>query len=86
MLAGLEAVDYLTVFDEATPLELVHAVRPDVLVKGADYGREDVIGRIRGVDGGRVHLAGLHGALDDAAAAAAGEPGRVSTRSSRYGR
>src|SRR5262249_55505156 len=37
VLAALEAVDYLTVFDESTPLELIRAVRPDVLVKGADY-------------------------------------------------
>ena len=40
----LEAVDYLNVFDEATPLELIRAVRPDVLVKGADYSREQVVG------------------------------------------
>ena len=60
VLAGLEAVDYLTVFDEATPLELIHAVRPDVLVKGADYGREDVVGAdFVESYGGRVHLAGL---------------------------
>src|SRR5581483_7486161 len=37
VLAAREAVDYLTVFDEPTPLELIRAVRPDVLVKGADY-------------------------------------------------
>ena len=50
VLAGLEAVDYLTVFDEPTPLELIQALRPDVLVKGADYRREDVVGaRFRGV-------------------------------------
>ncbi len=60
MLAGLEAVDYLTVFDEPTPLELIQALRPDVLVKGADYRREDVIGaEFVEACGGRVHLAGL---------------------------
>ncbi len=37
VLAALEAVDYLVIFDEATPLELIHVLRPDVLVKGADY-------------------------------------------------
>src|SRR5262249_7596208 len=36
VLAGLQAVDYLNVFDEPTPLALIEAVRPDVLVKGAD--------------------------------------------------
>ena len=60
VLAGLEAVDYLTVFDEPTPLELIQALRPDVLVKGADYRREDVIGaEFVESCGGRVHLAGL---------------------------
>jgi D-beta-D-heptose 7-phosphate kinase / D-beta-D-heptose 1-phosphate adenosyltransferase len=60
VLAALEAVDYLTVFDEATPLELVRALRPDVLVKGADYRREEVVGAdFVESYGGRVHLAGL---------------------------
>jgi D-beta-D-heptose 7-phosphate kinase/D-beta-D-heptose 1-phosphate adenosyltransferase len=60
VLAGLEAVDYVTAFDEATPLELIHALRPDVLVKGADYRREDVIGAdFVESYGGRIHLAGL---------------------------
>jgi D-beta-D-heptose 7-phosphate kinase/D-beta-D-heptose 1-phosphate adenosyltransferase len=60
VLAALEAVNYLTVFDESTPLELVHELRPDVLVKGADYRREDVVGAdFVESYGGRVHLAGL---------------------------
>ncbi len=60
MLAALEAVDYVTVFDEATPLELVRALRPDVLVKGADYRREEVVGAdFVESYGGRLHLAGL---------------------------
>ena len=60
VLAALEAVDYLTVFDEETPLELIHNLRPDVLVKGADYRREDVVGAdFVESYGGRVHLAGL---------------------------
>jgi D-beta-D-heptose 7-phosphate kinase/D-beta-D-heptose 1-phosphate adenosyltransferase len=60
VLAALEAVDYLTVFEESTPLELVHALRPDVLVKGADYRRADVVGAdFVESYGGRVHLAGL---------------------------
>src|SRR5262249_12236332 len=33
VVAGLQAVDYLTIFDEATPLSLIHRIRPDVLVK-----------------------------------------------------
>ena len=74
VLAALEAVDYLTVFDEATPLELIQAVRPDVLVKGADYRREDVVGAgFRGVvRRPRPPRRAARGPLDDAAAAAAG--------------
>src|SRR5256886_11310614 len=60
VLAGLEAVDYLTVFDEATPLELIQALRPDVLVKGADYHPDEVVGAdLVASYGGRVYLAPL---------------------------
>jgi D-beta-D-heptose 7-phosphate kinase/D-beta-D-heptose 1-phosphate adenosyltransferase len=60
VLAGLAAVDYLTVFDESTPLELIRELRPDVLVKGADYRREEVAGAdFVESYGGRVHLAAL---------------------------
>ncbi len=44
VLAALEAVDLVVVFEEETPLALIERVRPAVLVKGADYRREDVIG------------------------------------------
>jgi D-beta-D-heptose 7-phosphate kinase/D-beta-D-heptose 1-phosphate adenosyltransferase len=44
VLAALEAVDLVVVFDEDTPLELIKRVCPAVLVKGADYKREDVVG------------------------------------------
>jgi D-beta-D-heptose 7-phosphate kinase/D-beta-D-heptose 1-phosphate adenosyltransferase len=61
VLAGLEAVDYLTVFDEPTPLELIQALRPDVLVKGADYRPDQVVGAdFVESYGGRLHLAALH--------------------------
>jgi D-beta-D-heptose 7-phosphate kinase/D-beta-D-heptose 1-phosphate adenosyltransferase len=60
VLAGLEAVDYLTVFEDATPLALIRAVRPEVLVKGADYQRSEVIGAdFVESYGGRLHLARL---------------------------
>ncbi len=45
VLAALEAVDLVVVFAEDTPLELIRQVRPTVLVKGADYKREEVVGR-----------------------------------------
>jgi len=44
VLAALEAVDLVVVFDDDTPIELIKRVRPAVLVKGADYKREDVVG------------------------------------------
>src|SRR5258708_36455891 len=44
VLAALQAVDYITVFDAATPLELIQTLRPDVLVKGADYRKDEVVG------------------------------------------
>ncbi|MFL5331112.1 MAG: D-glycero-beta-D-manno-heptose 1-phosphate adenylyltransferase [Gemmataceae bacterium] len=60
VLAGLQAVDFVTVFDTATPEELINQLRPDVLVKGADYRRETVVGaEFVESYGGRVHLADL---------------------------
>lgn len=44
VLAALEAVDLVTLFAEDTPLELIERVRPDVLVKGGDYARQQVVG------------------------------------------
>ena len=57
ILSGLGCVDFITVFDEATPLELISLLRPHVLVKGGDWTAEEVVGRevVEGV-GGRVVL------------------------------
>ena len=44
ILAALAAVDCVVVFDEPTPLELIQALAPDVLVKGADYSRDHIVG------------------------------------------
>src|SRR5690606_29280403 len=44
VLAALEAVDLVVIFDEDTPLELIEAIRPSVLVKGSDYRPEQVVG------------------------------------------
>lgn len=58
VLAGLQAVDYVAIFAETTPLRLIETIRPDVLVKGADYRRENVVGAdFVESYGGRVHLA-----------------------------
>jgi D-beta-D-heptose 7-phosphate kinase/D-beta-D-heptose 1-phosphate adenosyltransferase len=45
LLAGLEMVDFVCMFDEDTPLEAILKVRPDVLVKGADWGLDGIVGR-----------------------------------------
>jgi rfaE bifunctional protein nucleotidyltransferase chain/domain len=44
LLAALEAVNCVVLFDEPTPLELITALEPDVLVKGADYARNQIVG------------------------------------------
>jgi D-beta-D-heptose 7-phosphate kinase/D-beta-D-heptose 1-phosphate adenosyltransferase len=44
VVAGLAAVDCVVLFDEDTPLELIRALEPDVLVKGADYERDRIVG------------------------------------------
>jgi D-beta-D-heptose 7-phosphate kinase/D-beta-D-heptose 1-phosphate adenosyltransferase len=60
ILAALAAVDAVVVFDESTPLRLIEAIRPDVLVKGGDYTEDKVVGaaEVRGW-GGRVELVPL---------------------------
>lgn len=44
ILAGLECIDAIILFDEDTPYELIKFVQPDVLVKGDDYKAEDIVG------------------------------------------
>jgi D-glycero-beta-D-manno-heptose 1-phosphate adenylyltransferase len=44
LMAALEFVDLVTLFDEPTPLELIRAVQPDVLVKGDDYTIDTIVG------------------------------------------
>lgn len=44
VLAGLSSVDYVVVFSEKTPYNLIKAVKPDVLVKGGDWKKEEIIG------------------------------------------
>lgn len=59
MLAALECVDHVLIFDDETPRELLRCLHPDVLVKGGTYRREDVIGReVVESYGGRVAVTG----------------------------
>ena len=45
VLLALEGVDAVTVFDEETPAEIIKRIEPDVLVKGADWGPDNIVGR-----------------------------------------
>ena len=57
VLAALNCVDYVVIFEEDTPLELIRALQPEILVKGGDYAPEEVVGReiVEG-SGGRVEI------------------------------
>ncbi|MEZ4720384.1 MAG: D-glycero-beta-D-manno-heptose 1-phosphate adenylyltransferase [Flavobacteriales bacterium] len=44
VLAGLESVDLVVIFDEPTPLQIISVLLPDVLVKGGDYEIKDIVG------------------------------------------
>lgn len=44
ILASLSFIDYIVLFDEETPYNLIKLVQPDILVKGADYKPEDIVG------------------------------------------
>jgi D-beta-D-heptose 7-phosphate kinase/D-beta-D-heptose 1-phosphate adenosyltransferase len=55
VLAGLEAVDAVVVFDQDTPFELVQRLQPDVIVKGGDYSPDTIVGAdLVAARGGRV--------------------------------
>jgi len=60
VVAALESVDAVCVFEEDTPLELIRALLPSVLVKGGDYTAETVVGRdVVEAAGGRIELVPL---------------------------
>ena len=60
VLASLETVDLVVIFSEDTPLSLIETLRPDCLVKGADYAVDEVVGGdVVSAYGGRVVLADL---------------------------
>jgi D-beta-D-heptose 7-phosphate kinase/D-beta-D-heptose 1-phosphate adenosyltransferase len=60
VLSELQSVDYVVIFDADTPMEVIRAVRPDVLIKGADYKKSQVVGGefVESI-GGRVALVPL---------------------------
>jgi D-beta-D-heptose 7-phosphate kinase/D-beta-D-heptose 1-phosphate adenosyltransferase len=60
VLSALAAVDLVTPFEDETPLELIRAARPDLLVKGGDYAPEAIVGRDLVLSwGGEVRVADL---------------------------
>ncbi len=58
ILAGLESVTFVTVFDEPAPLRLIKSILPDVLVKGGDWELDEIVGReeVEGAGGQVVSL------------------------------
>jgi D-beta-D-heptose 7-phosphate kinase/D-beta-D-heptose 1-phosphate adenosyltransferase len=44
LLAALESIDFLTLFKETTPLKVIEAVKPDILIKGADWDKAKIVG------------------------------------------
>jgi D-beta-D-heptose 7-phosphate kinase/D-beta-D-heptose 1-phosphate adenosyltransferase len=55
VLLGLASVDAVVIFDEDTPYSVIRAIQPDVLVKGADWGADTIVGRdVVEARGGRV--------------------------------
>jgi len=45
IIAALECVDFVTIFDQDDPLEIISAIRPDILVKGGDWALNTIVGR-----------------------------------------
>lgn len=55
VLSAMEMVDYIVIFNEPTPIRLIKAIQPDVLVKGADWKEKEIIGAdVVKAKGGRV--------------------------------
>jgi D-glycero-beta-D-manno-heptose 1-phosphate adenylyltransferase len=61
VLAGLQSVDAIVIFNEETPYELIKGIRPDVLVKGGDWNAESIVGSdIVLSNGGEVYSLSFH--------------------------
>ena len=68
LVAALRCVDLVAVFDDETPLALIEAVAPDVLVKGADWALENIVGReFVEARGGRVARVAMRAGLSTSA-------------------
>lgn len=68
VLAGLEAVDWVVPFGDETPCRLIELIKPDILIKGGDYGPDEVVGAsIVKAYGGEVKVLGLVKGLSSSA-------------------
>jgi len=56
ILAALECVDYVTVFDEIDPIRLLETIKPDVHCNGEDYGEDCIEAETVKKNGGRIHI------------------------------
>ncbi len=57
ILLSIKYVDYVTIFDESTPKDIIEKIKPDTLVKGGDYIVDDIVGSKFVIDsGGRVEI------------------------------
>ena len=56
LVAALEMVDYVTIFDETTPIQLLEVIKPDVHCNGEEYGEECIEAETVRKNGGRIHL------------------------------
>lgn len=45
VIAGLESVDFVTIFSEDTPLKAIKALKPDIIVKGSDWAKKGIVGK-----------------------------------------
>lgn len=55
MLSALSDVDYVTIFEEDTPTELINATKPDIFCNGSDYGEDYIEAEIVKKNGGKTH-------------------------------
>ncbi|MCH9631499.1 MAG: Bifunctional protein HldE [Chlamydiia bacterium] len=56
MMCALEFVDYVTWFDETTPLKLLEMIKPDVHINGAEYGKDCLEANVVKEGGGKLHI------------------------------
>ena len=59
MVAALEAVDYVTYFDETDPIKLLSVIKPDVHVNGSEYGKDCIEADTVRKYGGKIHVVSL---------------------------